>query len=400
MSKHASFVKELRLPRLFAGLLLGACLSGAALAASPTQGVSDSEIVIGTTTDLSGVTAIQGVNNANAIRMAFDEINAKGGINGRKIRYVVEDTQYTVPRAVQGMNKLLNQDHIFIALSDGGTPLNQAELPMQLAKGVPNVFPLTAARSMYEPFNRLKFGQFASYYDEMRAAVKYFVEQRHRSKICAMYQDTDFGRDVMAGIADEAKALNLPVVATTAHKPTDVQFDAAVQKLHDAGCDFIGLGTIVRDTNIIISTVRKMGWNPDLVGQFASYDTAVASLPGGAAEGTFCMTPVLYAYPDDPRPEVDAFAKAYQARYGIAPNFHGEVGYSAAQMVIMALQKAGKDLTTDSFINAIESMHSYTDIFGTTYKLGPDQHHAETASFLTVVKNGRWVPVSMEQIGY
>ncbi len=179
-----------------------------------------------------------------------------------------------------------------------------------------------------------------------------------------MYQDTDFGRDVLAGIVAEAKALNLPVVATTAHKPTDVEFNADVQKLHDAGCDFIGLGTIVRDTNIIISTVRKQGWNPDLVGQFASYDTAVASLPGGAAEGTFCMTPVLYAYPDDPRPAVQAFAKEYTARFGIAPNFHGEVGYSAAQMVIMALQRAGKDLTTDSFISAMEAIHDYTDIFG------------------------------------
>ncbi len=149
-------------------------LVGSAVAAGPTQGVSPTEIVIGTTTDLSGVTAIQGVNNSNAIRMAFDDINAKGGINGRKIRYVVEDTQYTVPRAVQGMNKLLNQDHIFFALADGGTPLNQAQLPMQLAKGVPNVFPLTAARSMYEPFNRLKFGQFASYYDEMRAGGEVF----------------------------------------------------------------------------------------------------------------------------------------------------------------------------------------------------------------------------------
>ncbi|MEO8714054.1 MAG: ABC transporter substrate-binding protein, partial [Acetobacteraceae bacterium] len=293
-------------PLRLAGLL--ALFAGPALAAGPTQGVTDTEIVIGTTTDLSGVTAIQGVNNANAIRMAFDEANAKGGVAGRKIRYVVEDTQYTVARAVQAMNKLLNQDQIFIALADGGTPLNDAEMPMQFAKGVPNVFPLTAARSMYEPFNRLKFSQFASYYDEMRAAVKYFVEQRHRTKICAMYQDSDFGRDVLAGITAEAKALNLPVVATTAHKPTDVDFNAAVQKLHDAGCDFIGLGTIVRDTNVIISTVRKQGWNPDLVGQFASYDTAVASLPGGAAEGVFCMTPALYAYPDDPRPAVQDFA--------------------------------------------------------------------------------------------
>jgi branched-chain amino acid transport system substrate-binding protein len=399
MSIRRLFARPLRLPGLIAAAGLAA-LAGSAHAAGPTQGVSPTEIVIGTTTDLSGVTAIQGVNNSNAIRMAFDEINEKGGINGRKIRYVVEDTQYTVARAVQAMNKLLNQDHIFLAVADGGTPLNNAEMPMQFAKGVPNVFPLTAARAMYEPFNPLKFGQFASYYDEMRAAVKYFVEQRHRKKICAMYQDTDFGRDVLAGIVAEAKALNMPVVATTAHKPTDVNFNAAVQKLHEAGCDFIGLGTIVRDTDVIISTVRKLGWHPDLVGQFASYDTAVASLPGGAAEGVFCMTPALYAYPDDPRPAVDAFAKKYKARFGIDPNFHGEVGYTAAQVVILALQRAGKDLTTDSFIKGMESIHDYTDIFGTKLSMGPKQHHAESASFLTVVKDGRWVPVSTEQLSY
>ena len=149
--------------RLLAASSLTLALTGAAWAqGGPTQGVSDTEIVIGTTTDLSGVTAVQGVNNSDAIRMAFDEANAKGGVNGRKIRYVVEDSQYTVPRAVQGMNKLLNEDRIFFALADGGTPMNDAEMPMQLKKSVPNVFPLTAARSMYQPFNRLKFGQYAS----------------------------------------------------------------------------------------------------------------------------------------------------------------------------------------------------------------------------------------------
>ena len=117
----------------------------------------------------------------------------------------------------------------------------------------------------------------------------------------------------------------------------------------------IMMGTIVRDTNIIIQTVRKMSWNVDLVGQFASYDTAVANLPGGATEGFYCMTPALYAYPDDPRPAVQDFAKRYKARYGRDPNFHGEVGYTAAQMVLIGLKNAGKDLTVDSFIKGMES---------------------------------------------
>ena len=144
-------------------------------AAAATRGVSDTEIIIGMMTDLSGVTAVQGSNAAKSIRMAFDEINEKGGINGRKIRFIVEDMEYLVPKAVQAMNKLLNRDNIFFGLGNGGTPMNDAVLPSMIEKNVPNVFPTTCARSMYEPFNRLKFGQFASYYDQMRAGVKHFA---------------------------------------------------------------------------------------------------------------------------------------------------------------------------------------------------------------------------------
>jgi branched-chain amino acid transport system substrate-binding protein len=372
----------------------------ATASAQTIRGVTDTEIVIGTVTDLSGVTAVQGVNNSDAIRMAFDDINAKGGVHGRKIKYVVEDSQYTVPRAVQAMNKLLNSDNIFLALDDGGTPMNDANMPAQFAKNVPNVFPLTAARSMYEPYNRLKFAQFASYYDQMRAAVKYFAEQRGRKAFCVMYQDSDFGKDVLAGVVAQTEAMGMKVVATTAHRPTDTDFNAPVAKLHDAGCDAVMMGTIVRDTNIIIQTARKMDWKVDLIGQFAAYDTAVATLPGGATEGYFCMTPALYVYPDDPRPEVQAFAKAYKARYGRDPNFHGEVGYTAAQLVLLALDRAGKDLTVDSFIKAMESVQGYKDIFGSELSFGPDQHHGSTKSFLTVVHEGRWVPVEQQALAY
>ena len=198
-------------PRLLLFAATLAIPSGTTLAAGPVRGVTDTEIIIGTMTDLSGVTAVQAVNNVNAVRMAFDEANANGGVHGRKIKYIVEDMQYQVPKAVQAMNKLLNRDNIFFAIVNGGTPMNDAVMPMMFEKNVPNVFPLTAARSMYEPFNRFKFGQFASYYDEMRAGVKYFVEQKGRKAICAMYQDSDFGRDVLAGAEAEAQALGLKI---------------------------------------------------------------------------------------------------------------------------------------------------------------------------------------------
>jgi branched-chain amino acid transport system substrate-binding protein len=370
-------------------------------AASPIpQGVTDTEIVIGSTTDLSGVTAVQGVNNSNAVRMVFDDANAAGGINGRKIRYVVEDMQYQVPRAVQAINKLLNLDKVFFTIVDGGTPMNNAEMPMQFARNVPNVFPLTAARSMYDPYSPLKFAQFASYYDQMRSGLKYFVEQKHVSHVCVMYQDTDFGKDILAGVVDEAKALNLKIVATTAHKPTDTDFNSNLIKLRDAGCDWVGIGTIVRDSIDIMAQSKKMNWLVPFVGTSASYDTSVATAVGGASEGLYSMSPSLYAYPDDPRPAVQAFFKAYKARFGIDPNFLGETGYSAAQMALIGIKNAGKDLTTDSFIKGMEEIHDYTDIFGTKYSFGPDQHHGQTASYLSVVHDGRWTPIQTDALSY
>jgi branched-chain amino acid transport system substrate-binding protein len=381
-------------------VVVGSVLGVTALAEEPVHGVTDTEIVVGTVTDLSGVTAIQGVNNANAIRLLFDETNAKGGINGRKIRYIVEDSQYQVPRAVQAMNKLLNNDKVFMTLQDGGTPMNNATWPMAIEKDTPKLLPLTAARSMYEPYHRLKFSQTSSYVDQMRAGTKYFVEQRGKKALCVMYQDTDFGKDVLAGVSLQAEADGLKIVGTTAHKPTDTDFTAAVAKLREARCDLLELGTIVRDTMIIISTVKKAGWDVDLLGQAASYDTAVATAPGGTGEGFYSMTPTLYVYPDDPRPEVRDLMARYRAKYGIDINYIGQTGISVAQIALEALRRAGRDLTVDSLVTAMESLHEFTDIYGNTYSFGPKQHHGSTKAFLAVVKEGRWVPVIDQPLSY
>ncbi|MBS0643240.1 MAG: ABC transporter substrate-binding protein [Proteobacteria bacterium] len=358
------------------------------------RGVTDTEIIIGTMTDLSGVTAVQGVNNANAMRMAFDEVNARGGIHGRKIRWICEDNQYIVPKAVQAMNKLLNRDNIFFAIGNGGTPHNEAVMPAMFELNVPNVFPLTCARSMYEPFNRLKFGQFSSYYDQMRAAVKYFVGERGKKTVGSIYQETDFGKDVHAGAVAQLEAMGMKVAAISAHRPTDTDFNAAVARMHDAGCDLICMGTIVKDTTLILQTARKLGWNVDFCGQFASYSTAVAEAPGGPAEGFYSMAPALYRYPDFPDPKVQAFTTGYRQRYGIDVNYLGEAGYTCATFVSAALEKAGRDLTLDSFIAGMESMKDWRDIFGgPPLSLSASNHHASNQSFLSVVKNGKWVPV-------
>jgi len=333
--------------------------------------------------------------------MAFDEVNAKGGIHGRRIRYIVEDNQYQVPRSIQASNKLINRDNVFLMIANGGTPMNNAVMPDQLAKNVPNMFPLTSARSMYWPYHRLKFGLASSYYDQMRAAVKLLVEQRGKRTLCAMYQDTDFGRDVMEGVRDQMKAMNVALAAETAHKPTDADFSAAVAKLRDAKCDVILLGTIVRDTNQIVAAVRKIGWDVPLMAQVAAYDSAVAEVPGGVTEGLECMTSVLFVGKDDPRPAVQAFQKGYREKYGRDPNFAAQIGYSAAQVLVEGLTKAGRNLSLDSFVAGMESIRDFNDIFGSpplTY--GPNIRQGSNQSYVAVVRAGKWELSIEKPVGY
>jgi branched-chain amino acid transport system substrate-binding protein len=376
-------------------------LTTPAISGENTRGVTGNEIVIGTYTDLSGVTAVWGVNDVNAYRMAFDEANANGGINGRMIKYIVEDMQYQVPRAVQAANKLINRDNVFIMVSNAGTPMNNATMAEQLAKGVPNIFPYSGARSMYSPLHHMKFGYSASYYDMERAGVKVFAEKYGKKRFCAMSQDTDYGRDVMDGVRDQLKAMNMQLMAETLHKPTDTDFSAAVAKLRDADCDVILLGTIVRDTVQIVSALRKVGWHVDIMGNEPIYDQSVADVPGGATEGIYTMTATLYVDPNDPRPAVHAFSTQYEKLYGHAPNFAAEIGYSAAELVVLAFQKAGRDLTAESFVAALEGIKDYDDIFGSpTMSFSATKHQGSSDAFLCQVKDGKWVQVGTESYGY
>jgi branched-chain amino acid transport system substrate-binding protein len=272
---------------------------------------------------------------------------------------------------------------------------------MMLEKGVPSVFPLTCARSMYEPLNKYKYGQFSSYYDQMRACVKYFAETKGKKVIGSMYQDTDFGRDVHAGVVAQVDAMKLKLGGTSASRPTDVDFNAQVTRLKEAGCDLVCMGTIVKDTIIILQTAHKMGWDVDFCGQFATYSTAVAEAPGEPAEGFYSMSPGLYAYSDDPRPAVHDVTTRFKQKFGIEINYLGEAGYAAAACLIEVLQRAGRDLNLDTFQKSMESIKDWRDIFGgPPLTITATDHHASTQSFLSVVKKTRWTPVVAEPLGY
>ena len=370
--------------------VVAALAAVAAEASAETRGVTKTEIVLGMHTDLSGVAATYGVSSSNAVKMRFEEINEAGGINGRKIQLIIEDQGYQVPKAVQACSKLINRDNVFAFVAPLGTPMNNACFKDQLAAGVPNLFPLSAARSMYEPFDRLKFYGAASYVDQMRSAIYYFVKEKGKKAVCVMYQDTDFGKEIVVGAEMQTKLLGIKIVEMAAHKPTDQDFTASITKLQGAGCDLILMGTIVRDSIVPYVTARKMGWtNVDFVGSAAVYDLVVGAAQG--MDGFYGMGLTEMPYADSAIQTVRAFVAAYKAKYNVDPNIGAVYGYVAADLTVTGLKNAGPDLTLDSFVKGLESIQKYKDIFnGPEVNFGPNIRQGANSSFLAMVKDGRW----------
>ncbi|MFQ5547041.1 MAG: ABC transporter substrate-binding protein [Woeseia sp.] len=383
------------LATLAAAALASACGEGRAPGAGSGQavrGVTDTEVVLGSHTDLSGPIAILGVDGANGARMRFEEANEAGGVHGRKIRFIVEDSQYQVPKAIQAANKLINRDKIFAMVLAIGTPTNNAVLTQQLEAGVPNLFPITGARSMVEPFHRMKFHARGIYYDEIRAATKYFVEEKGLKAPCAIYHDTDYGHEIYEAAVDQAAAMGMELAAHSAHKPAENEFTAALLRLRNAGCDLVLMGTVVRDTILILETARKLGWDGVAwVGNNAAYNQAVADQESGAAEGYYAFVHMAMIYRDVPRSdEVAAWWDKYIDKYGRAPEYIAFEAYRNADLVVKGLENAGRDLTVDSLIAGLEAIDDYEDIFGYRLSFGPDDHKGVSESTLSQIRDGRW----------
>lgn len=380
-------------------MLLGAVLAACG-SSDPETSEAAGEIVLGTYTDLSGPAAAIGVGSINAARMIFDAVNEEGGIHGRQIRFVVEDNQYQVPRAVQAANKLIHRDRIFAMVGALGTPMNNAVMTSQFEAGVPNIFPLSGARSMAEPLHRLKFAGVSTYYDQMRAAIRYFVEERGKERICTMTQDTDYGTEMTDAANDQLGEMGREVIDSTAHRPLDTDFSAAILKLRQADCDLIVLGTIIGDTILAISAARGIDWDVDFVGPIAAFESEVAEAEGGVTNGFFAMTSFEFPYADHPSQEVRDFLADYKERYGQEPNTGSLLGWLVADFTVRALRDAGPDLTVDSLVAAIESIDDYQDIFGgPVLSFGPEKRIGTDESFLAEVQDGRWVRVT-ENLSY
>ena len=252
---------------------------------------------------------------------------------------------------------------------------------------------------MYEPYEKLKFYGAASYTDQIRSGIEYFVKTKGKKTICVMYQDTDFGKEILDGAELQTKKLGIKIAMTTAHKPTDQDFTAPITKLREAGSDLIAMGSIVRDSIVPYTTARKAGWN-DVVflGSAAAYDGVVAAAPG--MEGFFGMGLTEMPYADSSVATVKTFVESYKKKFNIDPNIGAVYGYVAADITLAGIKNAGKNLTTDSFVTGMEAIKGHKDIFnGPPVTFGPNIRQGANASFLAEVKGGRWTRAT-EPLGF
>ena len=359
------------------------------------QGVSETEIKIGMHTDISGPVSSFGKYSVEGVKMRMDEINENGGIHGRKLVLFAEDHQYQVPRAVQAANKLINKDKIFLMLASLGTPMNNAVFQMQEAKDIPNLFPLSSARSMTEPLHRLKFGALSSYYDQIRSGVKWAVEKQGKSKICVLYQDNDFGQETYDAVIDQLSSMNLSLHEKATNKPTDTDLTSQITKLKNADCEAVAMGTIVKDTIIGYAKAKQMGWDALFFGQVASFHPVIASQPGGITDGFYTFAQFDTPTKDSCSQEICNWIDRYESLFGNTPNIGSAYGYMYMDVTARALEIAGHDLTTDSFINALESIKDYKIPFGdSVLSWGPDKHLGANDAFLFVVQDGKFVQVN------
>lgn len=358
-------------------------------------GVTAHAVKIGTHSDLTGPAALFGIQSVNGAQMRFDEVNAQGGIHGRRIEFIVEDSQYDVSRSLSAANKLLHQDKIFVMLIAAGTPNNNAVLTHQLPLGVPNLFPLSGSMDMSTPIHPLKFAQRGNYYIEMQQLTRFFVESYNIQRPCIIYVDNDFGHEVRDGVVAQLSELEHELVEMSSHKASETEFTSTLVRFKEADCDLLLLGTILRDTILLLEGIRKMAWHEVLrVGNSAAASRPIAEISSGAAEGYYAITHINPIYPNHSGHSSTAIAwfEKYFELHGEEPDVPAMEGYRAADLLCIALEQAGPSPTRQKFLKALESIDHYEDIFGHVLSFGADDHTGVDEAALIRVQNGRWVP--------
>ena len=376
--------------RLTAASFLLVTLSFATAVAQTAPGVTQSSILIGSCSALHGPASFLGTQTVLAASAYLHEINDEGGVDGRKVRLLAFDDGYDPAKAPACFRRMMKERDFALGFFVG-TPTAAKYVPFAEAAKVPVIGLFTGAQALYQPLKRYVINVRASYYDETREQINQLWEVRGVRRIAVVYQDDAFGKTVLDGIKIALQKFNAaPVALATFHWNT-LDVEGALKTVLQAVPQAVIMVGPYAPVAEIAKQIHASGANPLLLTVSFVGTEEFISHAGRDAEGTI-ITQVVPPYDRIDLPTVALYRKTLEKFYpGTAPSFVSLEGFVDAMVLVEGLKRAGKDLTRERLIAAIESIHKMDMGLGPKMVLdyGPEDHKGFKTVYDTVVRYGK-----------
>jgi len=346
-------------------IVLAASSTGALAQKKYDVGATDTEIKIGNIMPYSGPASAYGVIGKTE-QAYFNKINAEGGINGRKIKFISYDDGYSPPKTVEQARKLVESDEVLLIFQSLGTPPNSAIQKYMNAKKVPQLFVATGATKWNDPKDfPWTMGWQPNYQSESRIYAKYILKNLPNARIAVLYQNDDYGKDYLKGLKDGlgAKAASM-IIAEESYETTDPTVDSQIVKLKATGADVFFNITSPKFAAQAIKKNAEIGWKPVHFLNNVSASIGSVLKPAGFEASQGLISSAYLKDTSDPQWKNDAGMKAFDeflAKYfpeGNRIDASVMYGYTAAQGLVFVLKNCGDNLTRENIMKQAASISS------------------------------------------
>jgi len=357
----------------------------AVMSAAAEDGVSGDKIVFGQAAVLEGPAAALGLGMRLGIKAAFDEVNAKGGVHGRKLELVSLDDGYDPDRSVVQTKKLIKEEKVFALIGAVGTPTTTATVPIARAAKVPFIGPFTGAQFLRDSTLGNVINVRAGYAAEAEAWVKHLTEDLNIKDIAIFYQDDSFGRSGLDGVKKALARREMELVAEGTFERNTVAVKTALVALKRVEPEAVVMVGPYKPCAEFIKLARKSNFNPVFVNISFVGASALAQELGPDGEGVIVSQVVPFPWDTSVKAvaEYQAAIKALDRKAD--PDFVSLEGYLAGRLAIEALSNAGSSPTRIAMIEIIKKIGTF-DIGGLTMTFGPRKNEGLDQVFLTVIQ--------------
>ena len=348
-------------------------------------GVSDKEVLLGQSVALSGPAKELGSEMRSGALLYFEQVNASGGVHGRRIRLQTLDDGYEPERTTANTRKLIEEEKVLALFGYVGTPTSLAALPLFTEAKVPFVGAFTGAQALREPFNRYVFNVRASYFDETEKIVEQLTTTGIK-QIAVFYQNDAYGKAGLAGVERAMTKRGLKIAATATVERNTADVAKAVATLSATRPDAIVMVSAYTSVAAFVKGMKKAG----SAAQFHNV-SFVGSRPLAAALGDEGVGVAIAQVVPFPWSGTLPVTREYQAQARAAGakdlSFTELEGYIAARVLVEGLKRAGRELTRERLVTALESL-SRTDIGGFQVDYSSSNHNGPSFVDLTIIGRG------------